>query len=83
MLPPGEKLVFDPRTIRVLAQTLSVLNVAGNRLEDLRDLAGLKRPVKLKMHAGPPTDLTRAAGTGRSAPRLCAGCGVRGEGLMG
>ena len=43
MLPPGEKLVFDPRTIRVLSQTLMVLNVAGNRLEDLRDLSGLRK----------------------------------------
>mmetsp|Transcript_7360 Transcript_7360/g.18910 ORF Transcript_7360/g.18910 Transcript_7360/m.18910 type:complete len:315 (-) Transcript_7360:316-1260(-) len=41
-LPPGEKLVFDPRSLLGVAHTLLVLNVAGNRLDDLDDLANLR-----------------------------------------
>jgi Leucine-rich repeat (LRR) protein len=41
-LPAGEKLVFDPRTCLALSRTLLVLNVAGNRLDDLSDLANLR-----------------------------------------
>ncbi|XP_035666625.1 protein phosphatase 1 regulatory subunit 42-like isoform X1 [Branchiostoma floridae] len=36
-LPPGEKLLFDPRSIQALSATLCVLNVSGNNLEDLQD----------------------------------------------
>ncbi|CAH1254215.1 protein phosphatase 1 regulatory subunit 42-like isoform X6 [Branchiostoma lanceolatum] len=35
-LPPGEKLLFDPRSIQALS-ALCVLNVSGNNLEDLQD----------------------------------------------
>lgn len=37
-LPPGEKLLFDPRTIRSLSRSLQVLNVSGNNLNSINDL---------------------------------------------
>ncbi|KAI8482401.1 hypothetical protein Bbelb_398860 [Branchiostoma belcheri] len=45
-LPPGEKLLFDPRSIQALSAALCVLNVSGNSLEDLQDfrcLGGLNQ----------------------------------------
>lgn len=37
-LPPGEKLLFDPRTLHSLSKSLCVLNVSNNNLDDLKDL---------------------------------------------
>ncbi|VDH98470.1 protein phosphatase 1 regulatory subunit 42-like isoform X3 [Mytilus galloprovincialis] len=37
-LPPGEKLLFDPRTIRSLSRSLQVINVSGNNLNSISDL---------------------------------------------
>lgn len=48
-LAAGEKLVFDPRCFLALARTLEVLNVAGNRLDDLSDLANLRSLVTLNL----------------------------------
>ncbi|XP_041357135.1 protein phosphatase 1 regulatory subunit 42-like isoform X3 [Gigantopelta aegis] len=41
-LPPGEKLLFDPRSLRKLAKSLQVLNVSGNNLDSFTDLECLK-----------------------------------------
>jgi len=76
MLPPGEMLVFDPRTIRVLSQTLTVLNVAGNRLEDLRDIAGLRRLGALNISSNfvrNLKELKRLLETNRGLQRLWVG----------
>ncbi|XP_064026743.1 protein phosphatase 1 regulatory subunit 42 isoform X2 [Pogoniulus pusillus] len=40
-LPLGEKLVFDPRSLRSLAQSLSVLNISNNNIDALQELAVL------------------------------------------
>ncbi|XP_036368363.1 protein phosphatase 1 regulatory subunit 42-like isoform X2 [Octopus sinensis] len=37
-LPPGEKLLLDPRSIRAIAVCLQVLNISGNRLTSLNEL---------------------------------------------
>ncbi|XP_001926121.2 protein phosphatase 1 regulatory subunit 42 isoform X2 [Sus scrofa] len=37
-LPPGEKLLFDPRTLHSLAKSLSILNISNNNIDDIRDL---------------------------------------------
>lgn len=42
-LPLGEKLLFDPKSIVALITTLSVLNIAGNKLEYLGNVKLLKR----------------------------------------
>lgn len=42
ILPPGEKLVFDPRSMTALSGSLEKLNVAGNRLDDLDDIGILR-----------------------------------------
>ncbi|KFW12293.1 Protein phosphatase 1 regulatory subunit 42, partial [Eurypyga helias] len=41
-LPLGEKLLFDPRSLRSLAKSLSVLNISGNNIDELEDLAVLE-----------------------------------------
>uniref|UniRef100_A0A3Q1GNI9 Protein phosphatase 1, regulatory subunit 42 n=1 Tax=Acanthochromis polyacanthus TaxID=80966 RepID=A0A3Q1GNI9_9TELE len=41
-LAPGEKLLFDPRTLLSLADSLCVLNINNNNIDDIRDLAVLK-----------------------------------------
>ncbi|XP_063340158.1 protein phosphatase 1 regulatory subunit 42 [Pelmatolapia mariae] len=41
-LTPGEKLLFDPRTLDSLAESLCVLNINNNNIDDIRDLAVLK-----------------------------------------
>ncbi|XP_029385334.1 protein phosphatase 1 regulatory subunit 42 [Echeneis naucrates] len=41
-LTPGEKLLFDPRTLLSLAESLCVLNINNNNIDDVRDLAVLK-----------------------------------------
>eukprot|EP00038_Savillea_parva_P010612 m.191485 g.191485 ORF g.191485 m.191485 type:complete len:333 (-) comp18357_c0_seq1:39-1037(-) len=46
-LPAGEKLVFDPRCFLGLSTSLRILNVSGNRLDDLSDIANLKTLVHL------------------------------------
>ncbi|XP_062235583.1 protein phosphatase 1 regulatory subunit 42 isoform X1 [Platichthys flesus] len=41
-LAPGEKLLFDPRTLLSLAESLCVLNISNNNIDDIRDLAVLR-----------------------------------------
>ncbi|KAM6900546.1 protein phosphatase 1 regulatory subunit 42 [Xenentodon cancila] len=41
-LEPGEKLLFDSRTLLSLSETLCVLNINNNNIDDIRDLAVLK-----------------------------------------
>ncbi|NP_001088790.1 protein phosphatase 1 regulatory subunit 42 [Xenopus laevis] len=41
-LPPGEKLLFDPRTLHFLGISLSVLNISNNNIDELKDLAVLE-----------------------------------------
>jgi protein phosphatase 1 regulatory subunit 42 len=46
-LPSGEKLLFDPRTLVALAHSLNVLNVSGNRLNNLSDFTCLENLTQL------------------------------------
>ncbi|XP_029004599.1 protein phosphatase 1 regulatory subunit 42 isoform X2 [Betta splendens] len=41
-LAPGEKLLFDPRTLASVAESLSVLNINTNNIDDIRDISILK-----------------------------------------
>ncbi|XP_040401748.1 protein phosphatase 1 regulatory subunit 42 isoform X1 [Cygnus olor] len=41
-LPLGEKLLFDPRSLRSLAKSLSVLNISNNNIDQLEELAVLE-----------------------------------------
>ncbi|XP_026219932.1 protein phosphatase 1 regulatory subunit 42 isoform X2 [Anabas testudineus] len=41
-LAPGEKLLFDPRTLVSVAESLCVLNINNNNIDDIRDMAVLK-----------------------------------------
>ncbi|KAL1006482.1 hypothetical protein UPYG_G00072930 [Umbra pygmaea] len=41
-LPCGEKLLFDPRSLHALADSLTVLNINKNNIDEIRDLAVLK-----------------------------------------
>uniref|UniRef100_A0A1A8BZQ6 Protein phosphatase 1, regulatory subunit 42 n=1 Tax=Nothobranchius kadleci TaxID=1051664 RepID=A0A1A8BZQ6_NOTKA len=42
-LASGEKLLFDPRTLLSLAESLCVLNINNNNVDDIRNLSVLKK----------------------------------------
>ncbi|XP_068090917.1 protein phosphatase 1 regulatory subunit 42 isoform X1 [Hyperolius riggenbachi] len=46
-IPPGEKLLFDPRTLHALAKSLSVLNISNNNIDELKELAVLENMTQL------------------------------------
>ncbi|XP_028406263.1 protein phosphatase 1 regulatory subunit 42-like [Dendronephthya gigantea] len=46
-LPVGEKLLFDPRSLKAVATCLNVLNVSGNYIESLEDLHCLSSMIQL------------------------------------
>lgn len=50
-LAPGDALTFDPRTLRALSSSLSVLNISYNHMEDIRDLALLTSLTQLNISA--------------------------------
>lgn len=41
VLPPGEKLLFDPRSLNAIAGSLKVLNAGGNNLDSVREFESL------------------------------------------
>ncbi|NWW79497.1 PPR42 phosphatase, partial [Climacteris rufus] len=47
-LPLGEKLVFDPVSLRSLAKSLSILNISNNNIDELEELAVLENLSYLK-----------------------------------
>ena len=46
-LPVGEKLLFDPRSLKAVASCLNVLNISGNNIESLEDLHCLSSMIQL------------------------------------
>ncbi|TSK98484.1 COP9 signalosome complex subunit 5 [Bagarius yarrelli] len=46
-LPPGEKLLFDPRTVQSLSGSLCVLNINNNNIDEIMDLAILNKMTHL------------------------------------
>ncbi|XP_026860260.2 protein phosphatase 1 regulatory subunit 42 isoform X1 [Electrophorus electricus] len=42
-LPAGEKLLFDPRTVLGLSESLCVLNIKKNNIDEIQDLAVLSK----------------------------------------
>ncbi|XP_031802173.1 protein phosphatase 1 regulatory subunit 42 isoform X3 [Sarcophilus harrisii] len=46
-LPLGEKLLFDPRTLQSLANSLSVLNISNNNIDEIKDLETLENLTQL------------------------------------
>ncbi|XP_029447277.1 LOW QUALITY PROTEIN: protein phosphatase 1 regulatory subunit 42 [Rhinatrema bivittatum] len=46
-LHPGEKLLFDPRTLQSVAKSLSVLTISNNNIDELTELAVLENITQL------------------------------------
>uniref|UniRef100_A0A5F8HE07 Protein phosphatase 1 regulatory subunit 42 n=1 Tax=Monodelphis domestica TaxID=13616 RepID=A0A5F8HE07_MONDO len=46
-LPLGEKLLFDPRTLQSLANSLSILNISNNNIDEIRELEVLENLTQL------------------------------------
>ncbi|XP_076441267.1 protein phosphatase 1 regulatory subunit 42-like [Babylonia areolata] len=46
-LPPGEQLLFDPRSLQALSNHLEVLNISSNSLDSLNDLEMLRNLTQL------------------------------------
>jgi len=42
ILPPGEKLLFEPRSLIALAQSLNVFNISGNNIDEIIELRCLE-----------------------------------------
>jgi len=47
-LPAGEKLLFEPRTLQNLSQSLEILNVSGNNLDSLNCLSSLQHLIDVQ-----------------------------------
>eukprot|EP00049_Salpingoeca_infusionum_P008691 m.143373 g.143373 ORF g.143373 m.143373 type:complete len:328 (-) comp14091_c1_seq1:223-1206(-) len=56
-LPPGEQLVFDPRTLDALTPSLTRLDVSGNNLHSVWDIFALQRLETLLITNNTLTDL--------------------------
>ncbi|KAK2174545.1 hypothetical protein NP493_791g00003 [Ridgeia piscesae] len=56
-LPLGEKLLFDPRSIKHLAPTLEVLNVSGNHLDSIIELCGMTKLTQFMASDNSLTDM--------------------------
>ncbi|XP_073532841.1 protein phosphatase 1 regulatory subunit 42 [Phyllobates terribilis] len=46
-IPPGERLLFDPRTLHSLSKSLSVLNISNNNIDELKELEVLENITQL------------------------------------
>eukprot|EP00105_Crassostrea_gigas_P016017 XP_011433228.1 PREDICTED: protein phosphatase 1 regulatory subunit 42 isoform X2 [Crassostrea gigas] len=60
-MPPGEKLLFDPRTMRAISSSLQVLNIAGNNLDSIRDIECLRNLYQLHANDNLLTDMKELA----------------------
>ncbi|XP_065062535.1 protein phosphatase 1 regulatory subunit 42-like [Rhopilema esculentum] len=69
-LPPGESLLFDPRTIESLSKSLTVLNVSGNNLTEVSELSPLGRITQFFASHNNLTDLYDLSCAVRSWPTL-------------
>ncbi|XP_061418567.1 protein phosphatase 1 regulatory subunit 42 isoform X1 [Lethenteron reissneri] len=69
-LPPGEKLLFDPRCLSTLAGSLCVLNVSGNGLEELQELTCLSHMMQFMACENQLTDLQDLADVLTCWPKL-------------
>lgn len=69
-LPPGEKLLFEPRTLLHLARQLQVLNVSGNNLDSILDLECLAHLTQLMAGDNQLTDFKEIARLLSAWPRM-------------
>ncbi|KAM6977655.1 protein phosphatase 1 regulatory subunit 42 [Aplochiton taeniatus] len=69
-LPPGEKLLFDPRTLHSLAESLCVLNINKNNIDEIRDLAVLTRLRHMSAADNKLQDLQELEGVLNNWPHL-------------
>lgn len=60
-MPPGEKLLFDPRTMRAISSSIQVLNIAGNNLDSIRDIECLRNLYQLHANDNLLTDMKELA----------------------
>jgi len=72
-LPPGEKLLIDPRTIFSLQKTVRHLNLSGNNLDDLTEFAGFRRLKSVDVPHNKLTDLSVRAHE-RHSGSVCPPC---------
>eukprot|EP00493_Phyllostaurus_siculus_P024200 UN24537 len=70
-LPPGESLPFDPRTLESLAKSLCVLNISGNNLTEVSELAVLSRITQFIATNNNIEDLYDLSCAVRAWPSLC------------
>ncbi|KAM9308385.1 protein phosphatase 1 regulatory subunit 42 [Gastrophryne carolinensis] len=69
-IPPGEKLLFDPRTLQSLAKSLCVLNISNNNIDELKELAVLENMTQFVAMHNNLTDITDLEIVLRKWPKL-------------
>lgn len=70
VLPAGEKLVFDPRSVMGIKMCLAVLNIAGNRLDDLSDIAQIQSLSQLNLSDNFVRNMKEIAGVLQNSARI-------------
>ena len=69
-LPPGERLLFDPRSLLALSQQLTVLDICGNNIDDMSDLTMLQGLVRLYLADNRASQLDELAWVLQTNPQL-------------
>lgn len=69
-LPLGEKLLFEPRSLAALSDSLCVLNANGNNLDDVRDLARCRALQQLHLAGNALTSIQDLTGLLSNNPEL-------------
>jgi len=61
-LAPGEKLLFDPRSLYAISMSLKVLNVSGNNLDSIREFSAIQDLHQFMANDNSLTDMKEIAG---------------------
>ncbi|XP_018409710.1 PREDICTED: protein phosphatase 1 regulatory subunit 42 [Nanorana parkeri] len=69
-IPPGERLLFDPRTLHFISTSLCVLNISNNNIDELKELAVLENLTQLVAMDNHLTDIKDLEFVLRKWPKL-------------
>ncbi|XP_035268673.1 protein phosphatase 1 regulatory subunit 42 isoform X1 [Anguilla anguilla] len=70
-LPSGEKLLFDPRTLLSLSESLNVLNISNNNIDEIRDLVVLRNLTRFLAANNQLQDVQELEAVCSQWPQLC------------
>ncbi|XP_048871893.1 protein phosphatase 1 regulatory subunit 42 isoform X2 [Brienomyrus brachyistius] len=70
-LPPGEKLLFMPRSLLAVSESLNVLNISNNNIDEIQELAVLKQLKQLFVANNQLQDVAELEAVFSQWPELC------------